>query len=127
MSLTCEDSKHDKRYYLLIVATVPTSLTTPTNPSTYKLGRDWLYDRKVRSPERAVTELTDVVLHDLHEEWYSGAHVDEHMRDQLVVFQGLAESGSRVFGGYIEDGRPREASLHAKTAEWVMEQMQSEE
>jgi RNA 3'-terminal phosphate cyclase (ATP) len=127
MSLTCEDSKHDKRYYLLIIATVPTSSTTPTSPATYKLGRDWLYDSKVRSPEHAVTELTDVVLRDLHAEWASGAHVDEHMRDQLVVFEGLAESGSRVFGGYSGDGRPREASLHAKTAEWVMEQMQSKE
>jgi RNA 3'-terminal phosphate cyclase (ATP) len=125
MSLTCEDSKNDKRYYLLIVATVPTSSTTSTIPAKYKLGRDWLYDRKIRSPEQAITELTDVVLRDLHAEWSSGAHVDEHMRDQLVVFKGLAESGSRVFGGYSEDGRPREASLHAKTAEWVVEQMQS--
>jgi RNA 3'-terminal phosphate cyclase (ATP) len=125
ITLTCEDSEHDKRYYLLVVATILTSPITPTSPATYKLGRDWLYDRKIRSPEPAVTELTDVVLRDLHAEWCSGAHVDEHMRDQLVVFKGLAESGSRVFGGNIEDGRAREASLHARTAEWVMEQMQS--
>jgi RNA 3'-terminal phosphate cyclase (ATP) len=124
ISLTCEDSKHDKRYYLLVVATVPTSSNTPTRPTTYKLGRDWLYDRKVRSTEHTVTELTDEVLRDLHTEWSSGAHVDEHMRDQLVVFEGLAENGSRTYGGRSKAGETREASLHARTAEWVLKQMQ---
>jgi RNA 3'-terminal phosphate cyclase (ATP) len=125
MSLTCEDSKHDKRYYLLIAATVPTSSDAPPSPTTYKFGRDWLYDRKARSPEQVVTELVDKVTTDLHAEWSSGANVDEHMRDQLVVFQGLAESGSRVHGGCTETGEIREASLHARTAEWVLEQMKS--
>ena len=125
LSLTCEDSKHDKRYYLLMVATVPTLSTTPSTPSTYKLGRDWLYDRKVRSPEQVATELADKVTSDLHAEWSSGAYVDEHMRDQLVVFQGLAESGSRTYGGCSETGEMREASLHARTAEWVLEQLKS--
>jgi RNA 3'-terminal phosphate cyclase (ATP) len=124
ISLTYEDSKHDKRYYLLIVATVPTSSATLSSPATYKLGRDWLYDRKVRSPEHAATELVDRVTSDLHTEWSSGAHVDEHMRDQLVVFQGWAEPGSRTFGGSSETGEHREASLHTKTAEWVLGQMQ---
>jgi RNA 3'-terminal phosphate cyclase (ATP) len=125
MSLTCEDSKHDKRYYLLVVATVPMTSTTPSSPVTYKLGRDWLYDRKVRSPEHAASELVDKVTYDLHAEWSSGAHVDEHMRDQLVVFQGLAENGIQTYGGRSKTGETREASLHAKTAEWVMEQMQN--
>jgi RNA 3'-terminal phosphate cyclase (ATP) len=121
MTFTCEDSKHDKRYYLLIVATVATSSTSSSSPGTYKLGRDWLFDRKVRSPEQVSTELADKVTHDLHSEWISGAHVDEHMRDQLVIFQGLADGGSRTFGGLGEDGSAREASLHAKTAEWVLD------
>jgi RNA 3'-terminal phosphate cyclase (ATP) len=121
MSLTCEDSKHDKRYYLLIVAIVSTS----SSPATYRLGRDWLYDRKVRAPEHVVTELADVVLRDLNAEWSSGAHVDEYMRDQLVVFGGLAEHGSRTYDGRSRTGETREASLHARTAEWVLEQMQS--
>lgn len=125
MSLTCEDSKHDKRFYLLIVATMPTSSTTPSSPATYKLGRDCLYNRKVRSPEQVAIELADQVTKDLHAEWSSGAYVDEHMRDQLVVFQGLAESGSRIYGGRAETGEMREASLHARTAEWVLEQIQS--
>jgi RNA 3'-terminal phosphate cyclase (ATP) len=37
--ITFEDSRHDKRYYLLLVATTSTGI---------KLGRDWLYDRGVR-------------------------------------------------------------------------------
>jgi RNA 3'-terminal phosphate cyclase (ATP) len=125
MSLKCEDSKHDKRYYLLVVATVPTFSTSPSSPATYKLGRDWLYDHKVRSPEQVATELADKVTSDLYAEWSSGAYVDEHMRDQLVVFQGLAESGSQIHGGFTETGETREASLHARTAEWVLEQMKS--
>ena len=125
MSFTCEDSKHDKRYYLLIVATVPASSTVPSSLATYKLGRDCLYNRKVRSPEQVTTELADKVTNELHAEWSSGAYVDENMRDQLVVFQGLAKSGSRTYGGCTETGEIREASLHARTAEWVLEQMQS--
>lgn len=124
-SLTCEDSKHDKRYYLIIVATVPSSSSKTTAPITYKLGRDWLYDRKVRSPEQTATELADRVSHDLYAEWSSGAYVDEHMRDQLVVFQALAEGESHTYGGITDTGELREASLHAKTAEWVVEKMRN--
>jgi len=124
-SLTCEDSKHDKRFYLIIVATVPSSSTETVAPKTYKLGRDWLYDRKVRSPEQTATELADRVSHDLYAEWSSGAYVDEHMRDQLVVFQALAEGKSQIFAGRTMTGEPREMSLHAKTAEWVVEKMRN--
>jgi RNA 3'-terminal phosphate cyclase (ATP) len=124
-SLTCEDSKHDKRYYLIIVATVPSSSTETAAPKTYKLGRDWLYGRKVRSPEQTVTELAERVSHDLYAEWSSGAYVDEHMRDQLVVFQALAEGESRVLAGRVITGELRETSLHARTAEWVVEKMRN--
>jgi RNA 3'-terminal phosphate cyclase (ATP) len=122
-SLTCEDSKHDKRFYLIIVATVPSSSTETTAPKTYKLGRDWLYDRKVRSPEQTAIELADRVSHDLYAEWSSGAYVDEHMRDQLVVFQALAKGESQISAGRTITGEPRETSLHARTAEWVVEKM----
>lgn len=124
-SITREDSKHDKRYDLIIVATVPSSSANTTVPKHYKLGRDWLYDRKVRSPEQTATELADRVSHDLYSEWSSGAYVDEHMRDQLVVFQALAQGESRTFGGRTATGELREASLHARTAEWVIEQIRS--
>jgi RNA 3'-terminal phosphate cyclase (ATP) len=122
-SLIFEDSQHDKRYYLIIVATVPSSSADKAAPKNYKLGRDWLYDRKVRSPEQTATELTDCVTRDVHAEWSSGAYVDEHMCDQLVVFQELAGGGSRIFGGCAANGELREASLHAQTAKWVVEQM----
>jgi RNA 3'-terminal phosphate cyclase (ATP) len=39
VEVTFEDSRHDKRYYLLLVATTSTGI---------KLGPDWLYDRAVR-------------------------------------------------------------------------------
>jgi RNA 3'-terminal phosphate cyclase (ATP) len=124
-SLTCEDSKHDKRYYLIIIATVPSSSTETAAPKTYKLGRDWLYDRKIRSPEQSATELADRVSHNLCAEWSSGAYVDEHMRDQLVVFQALAEGESKIFAGRNITGEPHATSLHARTAEWVVDKMQN--
>ena len=39
--------------------------------------------------------------------------MDEHLQDQLVVFQALADGESHVLGG--------EASLHTRTAQWVVE------
>lgn len=123
ISVTFEDTKHEKRYYLLAVATVPSASTASRGPETYKLGRDWLYDRKIRSPETTTTELVDRVCHDLHSEWESGAYVDEHMCDQLVVFQSLAEGESKVYGGLAESGALREPSLHARTAEWIVGRM----
>ncbi|KAK4542508.1 hypothetical protein LTR36_006760 [Oleoguttula mirabilis] len=123
LTITCEGSLHEKRMYLILVATAPTS--NPAHPTTYTLGRDWLYDRKIRgSHERAATEMAERVTNELAEEWLSGGWVDEHMRDQLVIFQALAAGRSEVWGGKGEDkGKEREASLHARTAEWVAERM----
>lgn len=136
LAATLEDSRHSKRMYFLLVGSVsfPTSPSpsnpTPTdddtaNPATpLLLARDWLYDAKLpqqtppNSHSAATSTLTARVCADLAAEIASGACVDEHMRDQLVVFQALAKGRSRVFGG---DGR--EASLHARTAEWVVQRM----
>lgn len=136
ITVTCEDSGHDKRYYLIIVATVPSSHvvepisdTTPANvaiPTTYKLGRDWLYDQKITQPEQVASTMADRVSRDIWHEWTSGAYVDEHMRDQLVVFQALASGESLVFGGRTPLGELREPSLHTRTAEWVVERMMGE-
>ena len=49
--------------------------------------------------------------------------MDEHMRDQLVIFQALAKGRSEVFPGADGDGEEREPSLHARTAEWVSKQI----
>ncbi|KAK5123837.1 hypothetical protein LTR85_002473 [Meristemomyces frigidus] len=120
LTVTCEGSLHEKRMYFILVANVPTA--EPAH-STYTLGRDWLYDRKIRSHERAATEMVERVTNELAEEWLSGGWVDEHMRDQLVIFQALAEGRSEVWAGMGEDGEVREPSLHARTAEWVAKQM----
>lgn len=64
---------------------------------------------------------------DLADEWRSGGFVDEHMRDQLVIFQALAKGRSEVYpgreSGGTNDDALREPSLHARTAEWVAKEM----
>ncbi|KAF2732635.1 RNA 3'-terminal phosphate cyclase [Polyplosphaeria fusca] len=107
-----EDSHHEKRYYLLLVATTGTEM---------RLGRDWLYDGGVRAGkgDRVVQELVKKVFADLVAEIEHEGCVDEYLRDQLVVFQALARGKSEVDGGRRE-GELVEASLHARTAQWVV-------
>ncbi|KAI5361860.1 Putative RNA 3'-terminal phosphate cyclase [Septoria linicola] len=121
LTLECENSQHDKRMYFILIATVPAKDGT----GSYTLGRDWLYERKISSHQRATTEMVERVTNGLANEWASGAWIDEHMRDQLVIFQALARGRSHVFSGVDEDGREqlREPSLHARTAEWVAKQV----
>lgn len=128
LTIKCESSLHEKRMYFVLVATMPSKLrqdshpslsTEPKTPDTYKLGNDWLYERKIRSHERAATEMAEAVTNKLATEVESGSYVDEHMRNQLVIFQALAEGRSEIFPGLDEDGGRREPSLHARTAEWV--------
>lgn len=131
LEVTCEGSMNEKRMYLILVATVPMQTSDPstasvapaTNENTYKLGRDWLYDRKIKSHERAATEMVERVTNDLANEVESGAYVDSFMCDQLVIFQALAHGRSEVFSARDADGGSREPSLHARTAEWVVKKM----
>ncbi|KAF1945668.1 RNA 3'-terminal phosphate cyclase [Clathrospora elynae] len=111
IEVTFEDSHNDKRYYLLLVATTTTDI---------KLGRDWLYNQGVRPGklEKIVPTVVRKVSDDLLTEIEHGGCVDEHLRDQLVVFQALAEGKSTVFGGKKGDVFV-EPSLHAQTAQWV--------
>lgn len=107
-----EDSKHPKRLYLLLVA------ETSNN---YRLGRDWLYDRKLRSPTDSAEApgiLVNQVVRELEDELRHGGCVDEYMEDQLVVFQALAQGRS-----WVDIGKGREASLHTRTARWVVERL----
>ena len=67
--------------------------------------------------------MAERVASDLASDIESGALVDSHMRDQLVIFQALAESGSQVYGGLDADGEMVEPSLHARTAEWIAKRM----
>lgn len=111
IEITFEDSRHEKRYYLLLVATTTTGL---------RLGRDWLYDHGVRAgkTDTIISKIVRKVSGDLVGEIEHGGCVDEYMRDQLVVFQALALGKSVVFGGSRE-GALVDPSLHAKTAHWV--------
>ena len=115
IEITFESSHHDKRYYLLLIATTTTGI---------KLGRDWLYDQAIRpgKTERIVPTMVKKVSDDLLAEIEHGGCADEYLRDQLVVFQVLAEGRSMVDGGWRGDEMV-EPSLHAKTAMWVADEM----
>ena len=115
INITFEDSYHEKRCYLLLVATTSTGL---------KLGRDWLYDGGVSTGNagRIIPKIVKKVSDDLIAEIEHGGCVDEWMRDQLVVFQALAEGSSYVDGGRTEGDRTT-PSLHAQTAMWVTEKI----
>ncbi|KAK1070278.1 hypothetical protein LTR12_006517 [Friedmanniomyces endolithicus] len=141
LKVQCEDSHHDKRLYLLLVAQIPVhkhqpdvtsdSSSTCTPSATHHfLGRDWLYDRKLplNGHLKAIADMAGRVVRELHREVRSGACVDEHLRDQMVVFQALAKGKSVVLSGREEDEdregwKGREPSLHARTAEWVCREM----
>lgn len=102
-----EGSRHPKRLYLLLVAETSGGM---------RLGRDWMYDRKAAAatPQQKNEQLVEKVMDDLERELAHGGCVDEHMQDQLVVFQALAQGRSEV-----DYGKDREATLHTQTARWV--------
>lgn len=112
---TFEDSKDDKRFYLLLVATTTTGM---------KLGRDWLYDHGLRAGkiDRVIANLVRKVFDDLVSEIEHGGCVDEHLRDQLVVFQALAMGKSNIFGGQRNKALVQ-PSLHTRTAHWVVSEV----
>ncbi|KAF2823126.1 RNA 3'-terminal phosphate cyclase [Ophiobolus disseminans] len=121
VDIAFEASHHDKRYYILLIA---------TSTSGIKIARDWLYDHAIRPgktekiPPTMVKKVSDGLLKELAH----GGCVDEYMRDQLVVFQALAQGRSEVLGGRKvrgdgHEGDLVEPSLHARTAMWVAEKM----
>ncbi|KAH7081168.1 RNA 3'-terminal phosphate cyclase domain-containing protein [Paraphoma chrysanthemicola] len=111
--ITFEPSHHEKRYYLLLIATSSTGI---------KFGRDWLYDQAIRPgksehiPRTIVKQVSDELLVEIAHE----GCVDEYARDQVVVFQALAEGKSRVDAG-LKTGAKNRLSLHTRTAMWVAE------
>ncbi|KAK7192136.1 hypothetical protein DPSP01_009795 [Paraphaeosphaeria sporulosa] len=115
VQITFEDSMHEKRFYLLLVATTTTGV---------KLGRDWLYDHVVRvgKIDSIISSIVKKVFNDLIEELDHEGCADEYMRDQLVVFQALAVGKSNVYGGKRKEVL-LEPSLHAKTAHWVAKEL----
>jgi RNA 3'-terminal phosphate cyclase (ATP) len=135
---TSERTQHRSHICILIVAHTSNG---------FKLGRDTLFGahrqdsqrktggRKGRpTDDRSVaTELVERCVDDfVHELYDLGLEstsegrqpcVDEHMRDQLVIFEALGKSTSKC----EPDGKGREDeryySLHTQTARWVCEQM----
>lgn len=105
-----EDSKNEKRWYLLLVAETSEG---------YRLGRDWLYDRKTKGVriEEICARLVSKVVQDLKRELKHNGCADEYLQDQLVVFQALAD------GQAVVDAGEQEVSLHTRTARWVVEQV----
>lgn len=116
IEVTFEDSHHEKRYYVLLVATTTTGI---------KLGRDWLYNQGVRpgKTEKIVPTVVKRVSDELLSEIEHGGCADEYLRDQLIVFQALAEGKSTVYGGRRKDDILLEPSLHTKTAMWVAKEI----
>ena len=115
-----EDTRDSRRLYLLLVAETSNG---------YRLGRDWLYDRKLttkgssaQTTTKVVDELVSRVVNGLEEELAHGGCVDEYLQDQFVVFQALAEGSSSVDYGKKMNEKEL-ASLHTKTVQWVAEEI----
>ncbi|CAG8957699.1 hypothetical protein HYFRA_00000034 [Hymenoscyphus fraxineus] len=124
--LIVEDSRHIARLYTILVAHTSTGL---------RFGCDWLYDRssKNKTSEELSTEIAKKVVSSLNFEVRKGGLVDEHLHDQLIIFQVLA-GGKSVIPGSAEtanSSRQRmertdqpfgDGSPHATTARWVTSQ-----
>lgn len=78
-----EESNHEARMYVLLVA----------KSATLRWGKDHLYaaKRKGKTTKELGKEISKKVTNDLYEEVSTGGVVDEHLQDQLVIFQALAE------------------------------------
>jgi RNA 3'-terminal phosphate cyclase (ATP) len=79
-----EESKHESRIYVLLVA----------KSATLRWGRDLLYNgkRKGKTAAKISEEVARAVTKSLAEEIRTGGVVDEFLQDQLVIFQALSEA-----------------------------------
>jgi RNA 3'-terminal phosphate cyclase (ATP) len=125
--LVVEDSEHNARMYALLVAHTSTGL---------RFGRDWLYDKssKNKTPEKLSIEIAHGIVNGLNLTVNKGGLVDEHLQDQLIVFQALAEGVSIIPGSletrtskkeHVETiGEPfGDGTKHTTTARWVTSQV----
>lgn len=138
-----DDSGHDTRWYILLVA---------TSKADIRWGKDVLtsLSKKVKSKDTWVTQTTRKLCRELYDEVSRGGHVDEHLQDQIVCFQALCdgyssfprsdEASDEVPGVLIDamgdlsigNGRLRKekshepfgyGSLHTQTARWVVSEL----
>jgi RNA 3'-terminal phosphate cyclase (ATP) len=86
-----EDSGHDSRIYVLLVARSQTGLLW---------GRDILFNqsRKGKSNTVLAKLVSRKVCRDLHQEVSKRNIADEFLEDQLIVFQALAKGQTRLSG-----------------------------
>jgi RNA 3'-terminal phosphate cyclase (ATP) len=91
-----EDSEHEARVYVLLVA----------RSGTLRWGRDLLLaeKRKGRTATAVAQDISRRVTRELEREVAGGREVDEFLQDQLVVFQALAEGRTHFPEGMeVED------------------------
>ncbi|KXJ94132.1 RNA 3'-terminal phosphate cyclase-domain-containing protein [Microdochium bolleyi] len=131
-----EDSGHESRIYILLVAhdTTGTSTAPGTASSQHRrwgrdfsgYGREFLYDSKSRkkmSAAQLCTGISKTVCKDLCEELSKGGVVDEYLQDQLVVFQAIAEG--RTSFPRDEDGSSEQAGHGADITHIVAQDLSS--
>lgn len=133
-----ERTHHRSHIYILIVAHTSNG---------FKLGRDALFgaqgegsqkkgggrrgrptdDRSIAVGlvERCVDDFVDELYDPGRRSTSEGRRpcVDEHMRDQLVIFEALGKSTSKDEADVKEKEDEAYYSLHTQTARWVCEQM----
>ncbi|CAG9995567.1 unnamed protein product [Clonostachys byssicola] len=95
-----EESGSDTRWYILLVA---------KSASGVRWGRDSLCSmpKKTKSPDLFIRKLANSVCKELYKEVSVGGQVDEHLQDQLICFQALAD-GYSTFSrddGAVNEGR----------------------
>ncbi|KAL2062262.1 hypothetical protein VTL71DRAFT_6528 [Oculimacula yallundae] len=122
-----DDSHHRARFYALLVAHTTTG---------FRVGRDWLYSGKTKVPsyKHIVIEMAKKLVGELDDMLMRDFAIDEHLQDQLVVFQALAQGRSKIARG-VNPFSPDEeeadrtdepfghGSLHTTTARWVASQL----
>jgi len=122
-----DNSRHSSRMFALLVAHTTTGL---------QFGREWLYDgrSKDKDADELCTRIAQKVVDDLDTEIRKGGVVDEHLQDQLIVFQALADGVSSIpeTAEALSSDRERldrtdeplgSGSLHTTTARWVTSQL----
>ncbi|KAI0886185.1 EPT/RTPC-like protein [Annulohypoxylon maeteangense] len=99
-----EDSRHGARLYTLLVAHSQTGL---------RWGHDYMYNRawKKKTPDSLSAEISRKACRGLLEEVTIRGVVDEHLQDQLVVFQALADGRT----SFPRSNEPADDSAESRT------------
>jgi len=110
IDIIASDSCHDRRWYFLLIAVTENG---------YRIGRDSYFEYKMKDQFKIPPKLVERVVRDFKIELAHCGCVDEHLRDQLVVFQTLADGDCAIDVGTTASLETLPPSLHAETAIWV--------